>query len=176
MESIRKFIPAEEVWPPGPSWGHHWADLDVFLALNYQIFGDTRTSSLEDFVSASQIAQGIVFQWGIEHVRRCKPRSTGISICHFITYAPDMKWGIVDYYQEPKQSYAYVKCAYQPLPISLKVSKRRWLPGETLTGETWIVNDYQEAFADYYRFFPSLASSQRKTTTGKFTSGALGIE
>ena len=39
-ESIRKFIPPDELWPPGPSWGYHWADLDTFRALNEQLFGD----------------------------------------------------------------------------------------------------------------------------------------
>jgi hypothetical protein len=28
-ESIRKFIPEDELWPPEPSWGYHWADLDI---------------------------------------------------------------------------------------------------------------------------------------------------
>ncbi len=146
VESIRKFIPPEEVWPPGPSWGYHWADLDVFRALNYQTFGDERTDSLEMFVEATQIAQGTIFQAGIEHMRRRKPRSSAISICHFITYAPDMKWGIVDYYQVPKLSYEFVKRAYQSLLVSLKYAKRRWLPGESLQSEIWIVNDLHQEF------------------------------
>jgi len=147
-DSIRKFIPPKEVWPPGPSWGFHWADLDVFQALNYQVFGDEQTGSLEEFVEATQIAQGTIFQWGIEHMRRRKPKSSAISICHFITYAPDMKWGIVDYYQVPKLSYEFVTRAYQPLLVSLDLSKRRWLPGEKLHGNIWIVNDLHEEFGD----------------------------
>ncbi len=91
VASLRKFIPADELWPPGPSWGYHWADLDVFRALNFQVFGDQRTGSLEQFAAATQMAQGEIFQWGIEHMRRRKPKSSAISICHFITFAPDMK-------------------------------------------------------------------------------------
>ena len=74
-------------------------------------------------------------------MRRRKPKSSAISICHFITYAPDMKWGIVDYYQVPKLSYEFVKRAYQPLLVSLELAKRRWLPGEKFRGNIWIVND-----------------------------------
>jgi len=148
VDSIRKFIPPDELWPPGPSWGYHWADLDVFRALNYQLFGDERTGSLEEFVAATQMAQGKIFQWGIEHMRRRKPKSSAISICHFITFAPDMKWGIVDYFQQPKRSFDYVRRAYQPLLVSLKCDKRRWLPGETLKTELWIVNDLHEQFGD----------------------------
>ncbi|MBM3878710.1 MAG: hypothetical protein FJ387_03180 [Verrucomicrobia bacterium] len=31
--------------PPGPSWGYHWADLDILRSLNFQVFGDERTAS-----------------------------------------------------------------------------------------------------------------------------------
>jgi beta-mannosidase len=147
-ESIRKFIPPDEVWPPGPSWGYHWADLDVFVALNRQMFGDSRTGSLEEFVAATQMAQGEIFQWGIEHMRRRKPKSSAISICHFITFAPDMKWGIVDYFQVPKRSYEYVQRACQPLLVSLKCDKRRWMSGEVFKTQLWIVNDLHDKFED----------------------------
>ena len=40
VESIKKFIPKEELWPPGPSWGYHWADLNKFRVLNYEVLGD----------------------------------------------------------------------------------------------------------------------------------------
>ena len=147
-DSIAKFIPLEEIWPPGPSWGYHWADLDVFRALNFQVFGDERTDNLESFVDATQIAQGTIFQWGIEHMRRRKPKSSAISICHFMTFSPDMKWGIVDYYQVPKRSYDFVKRAYQPLLVSLDIPKRRWLPGETFKSAIWLVNDLHKMFED----------------------------
>jgi beta-mannosidase len=110
--------------------------------------GDARTESLEQFVEATQIAQGTIFQWGIEHMRRRKPKSSAISICHFITRAPDMKWGIVDYYEKPKLSYDYVKRAYQPLLVSLEIDKRRRLPGEMLESTVWIVNDLHKSFTN----------------------------
>lgn len=147
-DSIRKFIPDNEVWPPGPSWGYHWADLDTFVALNQQVLGNDCTESLKAFTEGTQIAQGTIFQWGIEHMRRRKPKSSAISICHFITFAPDMKWGIVDYYQQPKLSYDFVKRAYQPLLVSLQFDKRRWLPRETLQANIWLVNDLHEEFKD----------------------------
>lgn len=146
VESIRNFIPADELWPPGPSWGFHWADLDAFRALNDQVLGDECMDSLEGFVEATQVNQGTIFQWGIEHTRRRKPKSSAISICHFITFAPDFKWGIVDYYQQPKRSFDFVKRAYQPLLVSMACDKRRWLPGETFSTDIWIVNDLHQDF------------------------------
>lgn len=145
VESLRKFIPEEELWPPGPSWGHHWADLQRLRMQNFDTFGEERTSSLEEFVNATQDSQGTIFQLSVEHFRRAKPRTSGIALCHYITYWPDMKWGIVDNYQVPKRSYDYVKRAYQPLLVSLKFDRRRWKNDETFTGQLWIVNDtYQD--------------------------------
>jgi beta-mannosidase len=148
VESLKKFIPADELWKPGVSWGHHWADLDRLRIQNFDAFGDEKTGSLQEFVDATQDAQGIIFQLSIEHFRRRKPRVSGIALCHFITYWPDMKWGIVDNYTEPKRSYNYVKTAYQPLLINLKFNKRRWKNSDNFEGEIWVVNDFYQTYKD----------------------------
>lgn len=146
LESLRKFIPTEELWPPGPSWGYHWAELDAMVANIYQILGEKSFNSLTEFIKASQITQGEIFKWGIEYIRRKKYHSSAISICHFNTYAPDMKWGIVDYYHVPKISYELVKMAYQPLLVSLFSQKRWWKPNEEVSMEIWFVNDLHKDF------------------------------
>ncbi|MDV7186040.1 beta-galactosidase [Lutibacter sp. TH_r2] len=145
VESLKKFIPKDELWPPGPSWGHHWADLDRLRIQNFDAFGDEKKGSLQEFVDATQDAQGIIFQLSIEHFRRNKPRTSGIALCHFITYWPDMKWGMVDSYLQPKRSFEFVKTAYQPVLVNLNFAKRRWLNSEMFKGQFWIVNDlYKE--------------------------------
>ncbi|MDW7692973.1 hypothetical protein R9C00_10415 [Flammeovirgaceae bacterium SG7u.111] len=146
IESIKKFIPEDELWPPGPSWGHHWTDFDVFRTLNYEVLGTQATGSIEEFVDATQVAQGTIFQYALEHFRQRKPKTSAITICHYMTFAPDMKWGIVDYYQETKKSFYYVQRAFQPLLVSLAYNKRRWMPGEEFEAKLWVVNDY---FEDY---------------------------
>lgn len=146
IESIKKFIPADEIWPPGPSWGHHWTDFDVLRTLNFEVVGDQSTHSLEAFVEATQLAQGVIFQYALEHFRRRKPKTSAVVICHYITFAPDMKWGIVDYYRDKKLSFDYVRKAYQPLLISMKHDTRRFLPGTVFTPEIWVVNDYYEPY------------------------------
>ncbi len=146
VESLRKFIPEDELWPPGLSWGHHWADLDRLRGMNYEVFGDEKTSSLEEFVNATQDAQGIYFQYGIEYFRRQKPRLSGISLCHLITYWPDMKWGLIDSYQQPKRSLDFVERSYQPLLVNLYYKKRRWHSNEAFKAELWVVNDLYKDF------------------------------
>ena len=86
VESLKKFIPENEMWPPGLSWGHHWADLTRLRMQNWDVFGSEMKGSLEEFVNATQDAQGIIFQNGIEHFRRDKPSLSAIALCHYITY------------------------------------------------------------------------------------------
>lgn len=145
VESLKKFIPEEELWPPGLSWGHHWADLTRLRMQNWDVFGDEMKGSLEEFVNATQDAQGTIFKNGIEYYRRHKPRLSGIALCHYITYGPDMKWAIVDNYQKPKRSYYFVQKAYQPLLVNLEFKKRRWATEESFKGNIWIVNDYYQS-------------------------------
>jgi len=146
--SIRKFIPEDELWPPGPSWGYHWADLDILRIHNYEVLNDQHTGGFEEFVDATQVAQGVYFQYALEHFRRMKPKNSGVALCHLIVHTPDMKWAIVDFYKQPKISHEYVKRAFRPLLVSLKHNKRRWNPGETFKGEVWVVNDLYEDYSN----------------------------
>ncbi len=148
VESLKKFIPENELWPMGPSYGYHMADTHVLQNLNYEVFGDTRMGSLEEYAESTQIAQGIIFQFALEHFRRQKPHVSGVALCHFITNWPIIKWDIVDYYGKEKQSFGYVKRCYNPILPSLEFSKRRWLPGEEFTGKLFVINDYYRTYDD----------------------------
>lgn len=145
VESLKKFIPKEDLWPVGLSWGYLMANIDILKTLNVEVFGDEKFGSLEEFVDATQIAQGEIFKYALETIRRKKPHISGVSICHFITNRPLIKWEIVDYYGIPKKSYYYVQKAFQPLLPSLNYKKRRFLPGELFKAEVWVINDlYKE--------------------------------
>lgn len=170
IDSLKKFIPSDELWPMGPSWGYHAADIDVLKNLNYEVFGYTCTGTLEEFVEATQIAQGTVAQFALEHFRRQKPHVSGVSLCHFITNWPIIKWDIIDYYGQTKKSFDYVKRSYQPLLPSLEIQKRRWMPNELFRGRLYIINDY-------YKNYPSLTykcifrdSDQNELYSNTFTA------
>ena len=146
VESLKKFIPENELWPMGPSWGYHMADTHVLQNLNYEVFGDTCMNSLEEYVEATQLAQGIIFQFSLEHFRRQKPHISGVALCHFITNWPIIKWDIIDYYGVEKHSFNYVKRCYNPILPSMQFDKRRYLPGETLEGNLYVLNDYYKTY------------------------------
>ncbi|MDC7235625.1 MAG: glycoside hydrolase family 2 TIM barrel-domain containing protein [Spirochaetales bacterium] len=148
VESLKKFIPEDELWPMGLSWGYHWADLDILKNLNFEVFDDYRMGSLEEFVEATQIAQGTVLQFALETYRRRKPKMSGVALCHFITHWPDIKWGLLDYYGVKKESFDFVRQSYQPLLPSIQFDRRRWKPGELFSSEVWIVNDYHRDYEE----------------------------
>lgn len=146
-ESIKKFIPENELWPPGPSWGYHWADLDILQGHNFEVFGEDFTDkSLDEFAEATQVAQGTYFQYAMELYRTRKPKMSALCFCHFILNTPDFKWATVDYYLQPKKSHYFIQKAYQPLLVTLQYERRRWMPGEDFTGKIWVVNDFMKAF------------------------------
>ncbi|MFI3237437.1 MAG: glycoside hydrolase family 2 TIM barrel-domain containing protein [Lachnospiraceae bacterium] len=148
VESLKKFVPEQDLWPLGPTWGYLQANVDILKAVNYEIFGDIKFGSLEEFAEATQISQGVCFQYGLESMRRRKPKMSGVAICHFITNRPLMKWEIVDYYGVKKKSFDYVKMAFQPVLASLDYGKRRYNPGEVFEGDLHIINDLQRGFED----------------------------
>ncbi len=147
VESIRKFIPEDELWPPKPSWGYRWADLDILQAHNYEVFGEDFTNgTIEEFVEATQVAQGVYFQYAMELYRTRKPKMSAICFCHFILNTPDFKWATVDYYLRPKESHYYIQRAYQPLLVTMQYTKRRWMEGSDFEGKLWVVNDYMRDY------------------------------
>ncbi len=142
IDSLRRFIPEDELWPMGPSWAYHWADIDILKALNFEVFGDPRDGSLEEFVEATQLAQGTIIQFALETYRRRKPKMSGVALCHFMTHVPDIKWGVIDYYGRKKASFDWLKRTYQPVLPSLEFEKRRWSAGDRFDAMAWVINDY----------------------------------
>ncbi|MEO0965814.1 MAG: glycoside hydrolase family 2 [Planctomycetota bacterium] len=141
VESLRRFIPDRELWPMGPSWGYHHADLDNLRVLNHEVLGHARDGDLHTFVEATQVAHGVIAQFALESIRQLKPKNSGIGLCHFMTHWPDIKWGIVDYYGVKKRCFDDVTRAYQPVLATLAYDRRRWSAGETFTAGLVVVND-----------------------------------
>lgn len=127
----------------------HRLALDVGR-IQYPIPDCSNVCGITGFFEVAKLAKekGTIFQFALEHFRRMKPHVSGVSLCHFITNWPIIKWDIIDYYGEEKLSYEFVKRSYQPLLPSMQFEKRRWLPGETFHAQLWVVNDYYKEFKD----------------------------
>ncbi|MBI4243554.1 MAG: hypothetical protein HY606_05645 [Planctomycetes bacterium] len=157
IESLKKFIPADELWPPGYSWEYHFAELyKINYYARYIKYGEyvrgKKTeeifNNLEEFVENSQKAQAEVFKFGIEHYRCRKYKNSGSIFWCFNEPWPSVIGSVVDWYLNPKKAYYAARDAYTPILVSLQHKKKEWKRGEKFEGEVWIVNDYLQTFKD----------------------------
>lgn len=147
VDSLRRFLATAELWPPGPAWQRHKADL-VKLRRYAAYFGaqpagspEGAASELESFVEATQRAQSAGLQIMVEHVRRRQGQTGGLAVWQWNEPWPAISWSVIDYFGQPKQAYAVLGRIMQPILVSLDYPLRRYRPGDQLTGTLWLIND-----------------------------------
>jgi beta-mannosidase len=162
IDSLQRFIPPGELWPPGPAWLHHNAELAklAFYARPYVAAPEpagrpaytsewtAHFDSAETFATATQRAQADGLQVAIEHFRRRKGRTGGCLVWQLNEPWPAISWALIDYYRLPKQAYRRVQRAYNPLLVSLEFALRQYQAGETVSAAVWVINDWPRALPD----------------------------
>ncbi len=143
LESLKRFIPSDELWPPGPSWKYHRAQR---AKLEHYAAPLPSFDALGEFVSASQRAQARGIQIAVEHARRRKYATSGFLVWQLNSPWPGIDWAVVDYYRVPKLAYERLKQAAHPLLVSLDYALRRYSPGDVLTADVWVINDWARDF------------------------------
>lgn len=143
MESLKRFIPSGELWPPGPSWKYHRAQM---IKLKHYAVPFQSLEALGEFVSASQRAQARGIQIAVEHSRRRKYAMSGFFVWQLNSPWPGIDWAVVDYYRAPKLAYERLKEIAHPLLVSLDYPLRRYSPGDVLTADVWVINDWPRDF------------------------------
>lgn len=125
LESIKKFISANKVWPyqNNSEWILHSSDQKgddsrVMLMENQvrQLFGKVPDKP-EDYIIASQISQAEAKKYFIERMRVCRPNKTGIIWWNLLDGWPQMSDAVVDYYFTKKLAYGYIKRSQAPFSI-----------------------------------------------------------
>jgi beta-mannosidase len=145
--ALGDFIPAEDLWPPGPSWAYHGAGLHK-LRRYARPFLVEQEASLEAFVRASQLAQAHGLQVGIEHYRRQKARGCGGTLLwQFNEPWPAISWSLLDHGRQPKPAYETVGRLFNPLLVSVDYQPGPYQPGDRLEAEVWVINDRAAALA-----------------------------
>jgi beta-mannosidase len=140
-ETLRKVIPDEELWPPGPSWRYHGAELPKLLRYARPFLQDS-DPSLDELIEASQRAQAHALQIAIEHYRRAKARGGGgVLIWQLNEPWPAISWALVDYARRQKAAYTVVQRSMNPVLVSLEYPLRRYQPGDELPIGIWVIND-----------------------------------
>ena len=127
LESIKKFITPERVWPyaNNPEWilhssDQHGRDHRVMLMEKQirQLFGTVPTDP-EEYILASQISQAEAKKYMIERMRLGRPHKTGIIWWNLLDGWPQMSDAVVDYYYCKKLAYYYIKRAQAPFSIAV---------------------------------------------------------
>ena len=148
VEILKTIIPKEELWPPKPgtSWeSHHaynawvgntWLCEDIIE----DYFG--KSESLEELVAKGQLLQGEGYKCIFEEARRQKPYcAMAINWCYSEPWPTAANNSIVSYPNIPKPGFYAVKNACRPVLASAKLSKFKWLEGETFFADIWMLND-----------------------------------
>ena len=126
LESIKKFITPERVWPyhNNPEWILHSSDqkgndFRVMLMEKQvkQLFGEVPTDP-EKYVLASQISQAEAKKFFVERMRIGRPDKTGIIWWNLLDGWPQMSDAVVDYFFEKKLAYRYIKRSQAPFVIA----------------------------------------------------------
>jgi beta-mannosidase len=154
VDALRAFLLTDDLWPPGPGWEAHNAQLSLLMryAGPFLRRGDGRTPrletvDLETFVDATQRAQAVGLQMAIEHHRRKKYACAGTLVWQLNEPWPAICWSLVDYLWHPKPAYRAVCRAYSPLLVSLEYSIRRYEDGDPFVATVWVLNDWNVRYS-----------------------------
>lgn len=130
LESIKKFISPDKIWPmDNDEWLLHASSpafCDDFHYRNNlmvrqvrELFGNV-PEDIETFIKASQISQGEAKKFFIEMYRSKKWRKTGLIWWNLIDGWPQFSDAIVDYFYSKKMAYEYIKASQQSISLMFR--------------------------------------------------------
>lgn len=120
LESLRKMIPQEQLWPMGEAWNFHcgryeFADLSRFIKAIEEKYG--APSSLEEFDKKAQAMNYELMRPMFEAFQVNKKKSTGIVQWMLNAAWPKMYWQLYDYYLNPTAAFYATQKACLPLSL-----------------------------------------------------------
>jgi exo-1,4-beta-D-glucosaminidase len=148
VASLRKFIPANQLWPPNATWSLHnggggFKTLDVFDDAMRQTYG--APASLDDYVRLSQTMTYDGERAMYEAYARNKYTSTGVIQWMLNNAWPSTIWHLFDYYLDADGGYFGTKKACEPLHIqysyddhSIVVVNSTYSPASHLTASVHV--------------------------------------
>jgi beta-mannosidase len=130
VNTLRRFLPPDRLWPLNGLWTYHYHVPDKMIPY-LKDFGDPRW--LHEYVFLTQIVQGEALKTAIEHCRRRKFACGGALYWSLNAPWPNACWETVDYYGRPKAGFYFAKRAFAPIIVSPARS------GDSV--EVYLVND-----------------------------------
>lgn len=121
MESVRKMIPADELWPLGETWNYHcgrheFSDMDRYLEALEQRYGPC--DSVQDFTFKAQAASYEAIRPMFESFAAMRPLTTGLIQWMLNSAWPETYWQLFDWYLMPNGAFYGTRAACQPLSLA----------------------------------------------------------
>ena len=99
-------------------------------------------NGVDDLVEKTIYLQDLCYQSMFEEMRRQAPLCAMAVNWDFNEPWPSAAGNsLINWPAKPKSCLARVQAALRPTLLSLNLPRNRWLTGETLTGEVWVLND-----------------------------------
>lgn len=177
LENYKKFTPDDKLWPPDKIHIEYHGEQNtrfrhlIKLIRYADEFG--LSSSIEEFITKSQLYQAIGNQFNMEFCRANKFKNSGLLFWQYNDSWPCLSWSLVDWYGTPKPSYFFVKRASKPVHISADYEKYLWDSGETFNAAIYLLNDSYKPLKEL-KFQALLLDINSKTLAKK--SGTASVE
>ena len=117
METLRKMMPEEDLWPISKSWELRLHDKFYPLARKALFSRYGKPAGVEEYSMKSQVLQMEAVRAMFEAYAGNKYRSSGIIYWMYNSSWPSLYWQLYDYYFAPNGSFYAAKKACEPLHI-----------------------------------------------------------
>lgn len=120
LESLRKFIPEDKLWPISEVWDYHcgryeFATIDRFTTAIDERYG--KPKSIEEFDKKAQALNYELMRPMFEAFQVNKKKSTGVVQWMLNGAWPKMYWQLYDYYLNPNGAFYATQKACAPLQL-----------------------------------------------------------
>jgi exo-1,4-beta-D-glucosaminidase len=127
LESLKKMIPADSLWPISSAWMYHAArgefhNLDYYNNAMEKRLG--KAVSLEDYLRKAQYLNYEGMRAMLEAFTANRPAATGIIQWMYNSSWPKLWWQLYDYYLLPTAAFYGARKAGEPLHISWNYGRR----------------------------------------------------
>jgi len=143
LESVRRFLPADELYAGSPAWDWHnnLFEKDNLATCLRLYWREPEALPLEEYILVTQIIQAEALKFSLEHFRHRKFATSGALFWMYSDAWGAVGWSIVDYYLNKKPAFYYVRRALAPLLVSFH-KEEGWERGEGREPlALWLTND-----------------------------------
>jgi exo-1,4-beta-D-glucosaminidase len=135
LESIKKMIPKEHLFPPNEMWDYHCALHEFATLSRYKKALNERygvPKNLEEFEKKAQVLNYELMRPMFEAFQAHKKRATGVIQWMLNAAWPKMYWQLYDHYLTPNGAFYAAKKACSPLHVLFHYGDRK----------VYLINDY----------------------------------